>query len=127
MAITCWTDLAVESIEWLDHEYNVLVNESRVQNLTLAVGRDEGDTEYMCRVTSPFGSQNKSVILSCPHTPVDKMTSTEVVAAAVASVLVILSTGVAGVILVIYIMKRYSCTLMNQCELTHACMVDLLH
>ena len=97
------TDLAVDTIEWMDSEFSVLAKESSQQNLTLTLTDDmiEQGIEYICQVTSPFGTQNDSVVVfSCPK-------SSSVVAGAVSAVVVIVALTVAGIIVILLVLKRF--------------------
>ena len=60
--IVCSTDLDVETIEWIID--GVTVSNSSNQSLTLMldpVSADHHNTQYTCRVTSPYGVQEKTV------------------------------------------------------------------
>ena len=58
----CSTNLDVATIEWIRD--NATVNNSRSQSLTLLldpVAADHHNTQYTCRVTSPYGVQEETV------------------------------------------------------------------
>ena len=58
----CSTDLDVTIIEWTRD--GVTVSNSSSQSLTLVldpVSNDHHDTQYTCRVTSPYGVQEEKV------------------------------------------------------------------
>ena len=58
----CSTDLDVTIIEWTRD--GVTVSNSSSQSLTLVldpVSNDHHDTQYTCRVTSPYGVQKETV------------------------------------------------------------------
>ena len=68
----CSTDLDVTTIEWIRDGVtvdtfatsNATVDNSSNQSLTLVldpVTADHHDTQYTCRVTSPYGVQEKTV------------------------------------------------------------------
>ena len=63
-SLTCSSDLDVTSIEWL-HSGQVVATTTNQQELEL-VFSPVNDTihgrEYTCRVTSPYGAQERSVI-----------------------------------------------------------------
>ena len=85
MSIVCSTDLDVETIEWIRDGVgvdnvamnngtvamsndtvatNATVDNSRSQSLTLLldpVSADHHNTQYTCRVTSPYGVEEKTV------------------------------------------------------------------
>ena len=78
----------------------MIENASSAQNLTLTVDRLEQGAKYICQVTSQFGTHNDSVVVrSCPK-------SSGVVAGAVSAVVIIVALTVAGIILVLLILKR---------------------
>ena len=95
------TDLAVVTIEWMDSDGNMIQNISSQRNLTLTDDMIEQGMEYTCRVTSPFGTQNDSVVVfSCPK-------SSGVVAGAVSAVVIIVASTVAGIIVILLVLKRF--------------------
>ena len=78
MSIVCSTDLDVETIEWIRDGVgvdnvamnndtvatNATVDNSRSQSLTLLldpVSADHHNTQYTCRVTGPYGVEEKTV------------------------------------------------------------------
>ena len=61
-SIVCSTDLDVTTIEWIRD--GVSVDTSRSQSLTLVLDPvcvDHHNAQYICRVTSPYGVQEKTV------------------------------------------------------------------
>ena len=105
MSINCTTDLAFTAIEWLDHNYHVLVNTSTEPYLEFSIVQDD---EFLCRVTSSFGSQNKSLSLSLPT---ELSPSSAVYGAPVAVVMVLLMVTVVVVLVVLVTFKRYNSTI----------------
>ena len=72
VSIVCSTDLDVETIEWIRDGItvdtlatnNATVDHSSSQSLTLVldpVSADHHNTQYTCRVTSPYGVQEEIV------------------------------------------------------------------
>ena len=62
MSIVCSTDLDVMTIEWITD--NTTVDNSSSQSLTLLldpVSADHHNTQYTCRVTSPYGTQEETI------------------------------------------------------------------
>ena len=62
VSIMCSTDLDVMAIEWIKH--GITVVKSNSQSLTLPlnpVSADHHNTQYICRVTSPYGTQEETV------------------------------------------------------------------
>ena len=62
VSIVCSTDLDVETIEWIRD--GVSVDNSSSWSLTLLldpVSSDHHNTQYTCRVTSPYGVEEKTV------------------------------------------------------------------
>ena len=108
MSINCTTDLAVTTIEWLDHNHRVLVNTSTEPYLEFSVVQGDANTEFVCRVTSPFGRQNKSLTLSLPT---ELSRSSAVYGASVAAVMVLLMVTVVVVLVVLVAFKRYNSTI----------------
>ena len=62
VSIVCSTDLDVTTIEWIRD--GVSVDNSSSQSLTLVldpVSADYHNTQFTCRVTSPYGVQEETV------------------------------------------------------------------
>ena len=60
---SCTTDLAVDTIEWLDMEQTILANGTNSLLELTDIPTDINNLAYTCRVTSMFGSHNKTVTL----------------------------------------------------------------
>ena len=61
-SIMCSTDLDVVAVEWIRD--GITVANSNSQSLTLPlnpVSADHHNTQYICRVTSPYGTQEETV------------------------------------------------------------------
>jgi len=58
-SIVCSTDLDVTTIEWI--RGGVTVDTSSSQSLTLVLDPVYHNTQYTCRVISPYGVQEKTV------------------------------------------------------------------
>ena len=58
-SIVCSTDLDVTTIEWIRD--GVTVDTSSSQSLTLVLDSVYHNTQYTCRVISPYGVQEKTV------------------------------------------------------------------
>ena len=63
-SIMCSTDLDVVAIEWIKH--GITVVNSNSQSLTLPLNPvhmsvDHDNTQYICRVTSPYGTQEETI------------------------------------------------------------------
>ena len=61
-SVVCSTDLDVTTIEWITD--GVTVGNSSGQSLTLLldpVSADHHNTQYTCRVTGPYGVEEKTV------------------------------------------------------------------
>ena len=61
-SITCSSDLDVVAVEWIRDGITVISSNSR--SLTLPfnpVSVDHDNTQYICRVTSPYGTQEETV------------------------------------------------------------------
>ena len=62
VSIMCSTDLDVTTIEWIRDGTTVTTSSS--QSLTLLldpVSADHHNTQYTCRVTSPYGTQEETI------------------------------------------------------------------
>ena len=62
VSIVCSTGLDVTTIEWITDNTTVVTSSS--QSLTLLldpVSADHHNTQYTCRVTSPYGTQEKTI------------------------------------------------------------------
>ena len=96
------------TIEWLDSDQNVLMMNLSEPHLTLVIDRvteSHHNTEYTCRVTSPFGNQTKSTALHvAQHSSTD---SPATIGGAVMAVLLILLLTVIGFVSTIFVIRRY--------------------
>lgn len=64
VSLNCTTDLAVNTIEWVDNKQNILIKGSNPSlELTITV-TDFENLAYTCRTRSHFGIQNKTITLS---------------------------------------------------------------
>ena len=59
--LTCSTDLAADTIEWLDSKGEVLRDGTGPSLQLTDTPSDSGNVAYVCRINSTFGSQNKMV------------------------------------------------------------------
>jgi len=62
MSIMCSSDLDVVAVEWIRDGITVISSNSR--SLTLhfnPVSVDHDNTQYICRVTSPYGTQEETI------------------------------------------------------------------
>ena len=62
--LNCTTDLAVNTIEWLDVHGRVLANGTDLQLELRVTLSDSGHLTYICRIKSNYGSQNKTITLT---------------------------------------------------------------
>ena len=62
--LNCTTDLAVDTIVWLDMKENVLANGNDSLLELTVIPMDINNLAYTCRVTSMFGVQNQTITLS---------------------------------------------------------------
>ena len=89
-SLNCTTDLAVNTIEWLDMQGRVLENGTdSLLELTVTL-TDISSLEYTCRVKSEFGVQNETATLSI----LSEATSPSVVSNAIPAVIAIIMLAV---------------------------------
>ncbi len=61
--LNCSTDLAADTIEWLNAKGTVLKNGNGPLLQLTDTPSDDSNTVYVCRINSKFGSQNKTAIV----------------------------------------------------------------
>ena len=90
-SLNCTTDLAVDTIEWLDAKGAVLANgTSDLLELMLPQTNTES-IEYTCRIRSNFGVQNKTVTLTVLSAPLDIQTAVSAVVVVILLVILLLA------------------------------------
>ena len=62
--LNCTTDLAIDTIEWLDTRGNILKNGSDPVLELKVVPSDSGSLTYTCIIKSKFGIQTKNITLT---------------------------------------------------------------
>ena len=90
--LNCTTDLAVDTIEWLDMTGTVLANGTDSLLELTDIPTEASDLEYTCNVKNMFGSQSKTVILYIM--PKTVSTSTVTVSGAVSAIIAIVMLAV---------------------------------
>jgi hypothetical protein len=108
LIINCTTDLAVTTIEWLNEDHEVLNYSNKSSQLYLVIDRittADHNSEYTCRVVSPFGNQTKSttLLISAQKSSANAAT----IGGAIVAVLLILLLVVVGVVLTLFAARRY--------------------
>ena len=100
--LNCTTDLAVDTIEWLDMKGTVLANgnDSLLELTDIPV--EVNNLAYTCRVTSMFGVHNKTVTLHIiPGVMSSPILSNTVPAIIVIVMLAVLALAVVVVIVIV--------------------------
>ena len=82
-SLNCTTDLAVNTIEWLDAKGVVLANGTSDLLELILPETDTENVEFTCRIKSNFGVQNHTVILTV-------LSASEILSTAVSAVVVVI-------------------------------------
>lgn len=100
--LNCTTDIAADTMEWLDVKGRVLVtgNGSLLQLIHAPI--DSNNVEFTCRINSTFGSQNKTVHV---HILLEEELSTSSIVIPIIVIISALCIVVLLIILVVIIMR----------------------
>ena len=107
LTINCSTDLAVNTLEWLDNNDHQLTNTTAsVAVLEIeSITTEHHNLVYICRAISPFGNQTKLVTIRVA----EEVSSVPVagIAGGLAAALIITVLVIVIIIIVLFAVKRY--------------------